>query len=193
MLLWLASSTLHVKFLPRRATRNTHSLLPPPPDTSTTSLPFLLAQRTTTVHHGSFSSPLFSRPWMERRVPSRQPGKTYLFEVDGEQTRERRVICTRAMPLCFPLGDRPGVRTHPRSQRGNRWVDRSCRRLSHGSRRRVLRENLSTRILDREKTTHTPRGLFLRESRVVESRSVRFCERLVHVLGRGGRKREGEI
>lgn len=31
MLLWLASSTLHVKFLPRRATRNTHSLLPPPP------------------------------------------------------------------------------------------------------------------------------------------------------------------
>lgn len=29
-------------------------------------------------------------------------------------------------------------------------------------------------ILDREKTTHTPRGLFLRESRVVESRSVPF-------------------
>lgn len=74
---------------------------------STTHLPFfLLAPRTTaTVHHGSSS--LLLCPWMERRVPSRQPGKTYLFEVDGEQTRERRVICTRAMPLCFPLGDRP--------------------------------------------------------------------------------------
>lgn len=79
------------------------------------------------VVHGPRHSSIRRATIPRRRVRSRQPGQTYLFEADcrGRGARAKTGICTRAMPLCSPWRSRdildvPALRRHVDVTKG--WV-----------------------------------------------------------------------